>query len=510
MALRRRGGQGEHLNAWPGYVDALSTLLMVIIFVLLVFVLAQAFLSVALTGRDRALDRVNRQMAELTDMLSLERSRANELRLSVAQLNRDLTAATAARDSLSGQLAALRAEQMRALGDRDTALAERERLSQRLADAEAQIAAAQARTTQQLAQGADIARRADQAAQDAATTAGQLGQARRDLEGARTQLDANRRTLETTQQELAGARTALAIAQRELEATQARLEEMKRQAEALDRTVQADRATIEARLSDLARMAEQVRALTALRDELERQAREAAGRATTEAQQRAAVAAQLAEEQKLGESARAQIALLNRQMDELRQQMAALGRALEASEASAREKDVQITNLGQRLNAALAQKVEELQSYRSEFFGRLREVLAGRPGIQVVGDRFVFQSEVLFPVGSAELTPAGTDQIFRLADTLRELAKDIPRDVNWILRVDGHADRQPVAGARFASNWELSAARAINVVRLLALAGIPPNRLAATAFGDNQPLDGGDSPDAYARNRRIEIRLTDR
>jgi chemotaxis protein MotB len=489
MALRRRGSQGEHLNAWPGYVDALSTLLMVIIFVLLVFVLAQAFLSVALTGRDRALDRVNRQMAELTDMLSLERTRAAELRLSIAQLNRDLTAAAAARDSLSGQLAALRTEQARAVTDRDTALAERERLSQRLADAEAQLASAQSRTTQQLAQGADIARRADQAAQDAATTAAQLGQTRRELDGART---------------------ALAVAQRELEATQARLEEMKRQAEALDRTVQADRATIEARLSDLARMAEQVRALTALRDELERQAREAAGRATTEAQQRAAVAAQLAEEQKLGESARAQIALLNRQMDELRQQMSALGRALEASEASARDKDVQITNLGQRLNAALAQKVEELQSYRSEFFGRLREVLAGRPGIQVVGDRFVFQSEVLFPVGSAELTTAGTDQIFRLADTLRDLSKDIPRDVNWILRVDGHADRQPVAGARFASNWELSAARAINVVRLLALAGIPPNRLAATAFGDNQPLDASDTPDAYARNRRIEIRLTDR
>ena len=160
--------------------------------------------------------------------------------------------------------------------------------------------------------------------------------------------------------------------------------------------------------------------------------------------------------------------------------------------------------------AASPSQGEELQSYRSEFFGRLREVLAGRPGIQVVGDRFVFQSEVLFPVGSAELAPAGTDQIFRLADTLRDLSKDIPRDVNWLLRVDGHADRQPVAGARFASNWELSAARAINVVRLLALAGIPPNRLAATAFGDNQPLDASDSPEAYARNRRIEIRLTDR
>ncbi len=498
------------MNPWPGYVDALSTLLMVIIFVLLVFVLGQAFLSVALTGRDRALDRVNRQIAELSDLLSLERSRAGELRLTVAQLNRDLTTASAARDTLAQQLAALRTEQQRMQGERDTALAERDRLSARLADAETLVQAAQARSTQQLAQGADIARQADASAQDAATTAAALAAARRDLEGARVALDANRRTLEGTQAELLAARSALAAAQQELRATEARVAEMRTQAEALDRTVRADRATIEARLSDLARMAEQMRALEALRDELERQARDAAARAMTEADRRAAVAAQLADEQRLGETARAQIALLNRQMDELRGQLAAIGRALEAAEASGRDKDTQIVNLGQRLNAALAQKVEELQGYRSEFFGRLREVLANRPGIQVVGDRFVFQSEVLFPVGSAELTPAGMEQMFRLADTLRDVSQAIPRDVNWILRVDGHADRQPVASARFATNWELSASRAITVVKLLALAGIPANRLAATGFGDNQPLDAGDSTDAYARNRRIEVRLTDR
>lgn len=480
MALRRRNaGQGDGLNPWPGYVDALSTLLMVIIFVLLVFVLGQAFLSVALTGRDRALDRVNRQISELSDLLSLERSQAGDLRLAMAQLNRDLTTTSAARDGLAQQLAGLRTDQQRTQGERDMARAERDRLSARLADAETLIQAAQARTTQQMAQGADIARQADASAQDAAqaaaTTAAQLGAARR-----------------------------------ELDAAQARVAEMRAQAEAMDRTVRADRATIEARLSDLARMAEQMRALTALRDELEKQAGEAAARATTEEQRRAAVAAQLTDERRLGDSARAQIALLNQQMDELRAQLTAVGRVLEASETSARDKDVQITNLGQRLNAALAQKVEELQGYRSEFFGRLREVLANRPGVQVVGDRFVFQSEVLFPVGSAELTPAGMEQMFRLADTLREVAGAIPQDVNWILRVDGHADRQPVAGARFASNWELSSGRAITVVKLLALAGIPANRLAATGFGENQPLDGGDSSDAYARNRRIELRLTDR
>jgi chemotaxis protein MotB len=196
---------------------------------------------------------------------------------------------------------------------------------------------------------------------------------------------------------------------------------------------------------------------------------------------------------------------------QLREQLASLQAALDASEASAKDKDVQITNLGQRLNAALAQKVEELQRYRSEFFGRLREVLANRPGVQVVGDRFVFQSEVLFPVGSADLTQAGQDQISQLASTLKQISTEIPGDVNWLLRVDGHADKQPVTtGRTYASNWELSASRAITVVRLLINDGIPANRLAATGFADNQPLDPADTPEAYAKNRRIEIRLTDR
>lgn len=474
MALRRRGN-GEELSAWPGYVDALSTLLMVIIFVLLVFVLAQAFLSVALSGRDRALDRVNRQMAELSDMLSLERGRSDELRLSLAQLNRDLQSANAARDTLGKQLADLRAAQARLSGDNDALRGERDRLSARLADADLQMQSARARTEQLQAQGTDAARQNAATAQEAATAAAQLAESRR----------------------------ALA-------ATQAQLEAMRQQAAALDKTVQADRATIAARLSDLAAMQEQIRALTALRDDLERQAREAAARATTEADRNAAVAAQLADEKKLGDSARAQIALLNRQLDELRGQLASIGAALDASEKAARDKDAQIANLGSRLNAALAQKVEELQRYRSEFFGKLREVLANRQGIQVVGDRFVFQSEVLFPVGSADLTPAGTEQIQHLAETIQDLAKEIPPDVNWILRVDGHADRQPVDRGRFTSNWELSADRAINVVKLLIGAGVPANRLAATAFGDTQPLDAADTQEAYRRNRRIEIRLTDR
>jgi chemotaxis protein MotB len=322
--------------------------------------------------------------------------------------------------------------------------------------------------------------------------------------------EAARRT-EAEGQQTAAAVAQLADARRQIQAAQAQLDEMRRQIAELDQTHQVDQATLQARVSDLAKLAEQVRALTALRDEMEKQAQAASARAVTEAQARAAAAAQAADEKRLGDSARAQLALVSQQMDQLRDQLAMVQKALEISEASGRDKDVQIANLGSRLNAALAQKVEELQGYRSEFFGRLREVLANRPGIQVVGDRFVFQSEVLFPVGSAELTDAGAEEIDKLAETLKEIATQIPPDIPWILRVDGHADRQPVSDTgRWGSNWELSAGRAITVVKLLIDDGIPPNRLAATGFGDTQPLDAANTPQAYARNRRIELRLTDR
>ncbi len=489
MALRRRGGQTEGLNAWPGYVDALSTLLMVIIFVLLVFVLAQAFLSVALSGRDQALDRMSRQMAEISDMLSLERGRTSELQLSVASLNRDLAAAKSNGDTLSKQLADIGRDQQKTAAERDVLRSERDRLTARLADADLQARSALSRNEALQAQLADIAKRGDGASRDSAMNAAQAAQ--------------NLAQFNVTAGQLADAR-------RQLASTQALLDEMKKQAEAQDRTVQADKATIAAKLSDLAKLNDQLRQTMALRDELERQAKDAAVRATTEAERRAAVTAQLSDEKRLGDSARAQVALLNQQIEQLRLQMAGIAKALDVSESSAKDKDVQIANLGNRLNAALAQKVEELQRYRSEFFGRLREVLANRPGINVVGDRFVFQSEVLFPVGSADLTQAGQDQITDLAKTLKTIASEIPADVNWLLRVDGHADRQPTSNGRFASNWELSASRAITVVKLLVAEGIPANRLAATGFGDNQPLDNSDTPEAYAKNRRIELRLTDR
>ncbi len=465
MSRRRRGGGGEALNPWPGYVDALSTLLMVIIFVLLVFVLAQAFLSVALTGKDRALDRLNRQMAELTDMLSLERGHSVALQTAVAGLTGDLHAATTARDQLNAQVGTLTQQMADANARRDALQAERTRLTAQLADAAAQAQSSATRNAQLQQQLAQSATRTDAAGQDAAATAGQLAEARRQLAAAKAELD---------------------------------------------RTVAADRATVEARLADLAKLSDQVRALTALRDELETQARTAAAKSLTDAQAQAAVAAQLSDEQKLADSARAQIALMNRQMAELRAQVAQVSAALDVQATADKAKDVQIANLGARLNSALASKVEELQRYRSEFFGRLREVLANRPGVQIVGDRFVFQSEVLFPVGSADLTAAGQDGIRALAVTIKQVAAEIPADLPWILRVDGHADRLPVSRGPFASNWELSSQRAINVVKLLIAEGVPANHLAATGFADFQPLDGSEGADANAKNRRIELRLTDR
>jgi chemotaxis protein MotB len=474
MALRRRGSQQDGLTAWPGYVDALSTLLMVIIFVLLVFVLAQAFLSVALSGRDQALDRLGKQMAEISDMLSLERGRSAELQLSISGLSRDLATSRSKSDALALQLAQSAQIQAALASERDALRDARDQLAARLADATLQVGSAQSRNAALQQQLSDIARRGDDASQNSVASIAQL-----------------------------------ADAKQQLASTQALLDEMKKQAAANDREIQADRATITARLSDLAQLTQQVQALTALRNELEQQAKDAAARAMTEADRNKATALQLTDEKRLGDSARAQVALLNQQMEQLRLQMASISKALDVSETSAKDKDVQIANLGSRLNAALAQKVEELQRYRSEFFGKLSQVLANRPGITVVGDRFVFQSEVLFPVGSADLSASGQDQIIQLATTLKTIGAEIPKDVNWMLRVDGHADRQPITG-RFASNWELSASRAITVVKLLVAEGIPANRLAATGFGDNQPLDPADTPEAYARNRRIELRLTDR
>ena len=216
-------------------------------------------------------------------------------------------------------------------------------------------------------------------------------------------------------------------------------------------------------------------------------------------------------EKKLSSDALAKVELLNQQISALRRQLATISSLLDDSEARNKTSEGQIADLGKRLNLALAQKVEELSKYRSEFFGRLRQILSQRSDVLVVGDRFVFQSEVLFPKGSADLSDAGQAEMTKLADALKQLEKEIPGDLNWILRVDGHTDKDPIVlGTKFPSNWELSSARATAVVKFLVAQGVAPDHLAAAGFGEYQPLAPGDTEDAKAQNRRIELKLTEK
>jgi chemotaxis protein MotB len=272
----------------------------------------------------------------------------------------------------------------------------------------------------------------------------------------------------------------------ELSGRERALQELNRQVSALAETLALERT----RSGELS---EQLRATLA---ELE-----ARGRALEEAGR--------ALEQRSGELAVAdtRLGLLNQQVAALREQLARLNAALEASAAESTEQRAEIARLGERLNVALAKKAEELQRYRSEFFGRLRALLGEHPSIRIVGDRFVFQSELLFPTGEAQLTAEGERHLAELARTLRSVTRKIPQDLPWVLRIDGHTDRRPISTQEFPSNWELSTARALQVLKFLAAQGIPERHLAAAGFGEFQPVARGDSEEAWARNRRIEIKL---
>jgi chemotaxis protein MotB len=236
-----------------------------------------------------------------------------------------------------------------------------------------------------------------------------------------------------------------------------------------------------------------------------------AGAGAASAQQRLDAASKALEaEKQVSGKALSEIEILNQQIGALRRQLAALEDALDASEKKGRESQTRINELGSRLNVALAQQVQELQRYRSDFFGKLRQILGDRADIRVVGDRFVFQSEVLFDSGQAELSAEGRTEIDKLANALLELEKQIPPEIGWVLRVDGHSDVRPIASAHFPSNWALSAARAISVVQYLVSKGVSPQRLVAAGFGEFQPLDDAKNDEAYKRNRRIELKLTER
>ena len=343
MAMARARHRAPRNEFWPAYVDVMTNLLLVFVFLLSIFALVQFFLSQEISGRDTVLQRLNAQIAELTELLALERASSSETSESLSALQANLAAAESERDRLRGLL-----------------------------DGQS----------------------------DAATSADSR--------------------------------------------------------------------------------------ITALTNDLEA-------------------------EQQISQRALSQVELLNQQISALRRQIGALETALEASEDRDRESQTKIADLGRRLNVALAQRVQELARYRSDFFGRLREILGDRPDIRIVGDRFVFQSEVFFATGSDEVSQAGLTELEALADAVLELEREIPDDIPWVLRVDGHTDVQPLAGTgRFRNNWELSAGRAISVVRFLIDRGIPAERLVAAGFGEYQPIDEGTTDEAYARNRRIELKLTER
>ncbi len=414
------GRRDRSTNIWPGFVDALATLLLVIIFLLLIFVLAQFFLNQALSGRDTALDRLRGQVTELADLLALERRSQKNLKDNLAQMSAELQTSVAMRDDLRASLTTMRM----------TAEETEARLN-------AQLSATH---------------KANAEARD-------------------------------------GLMRQLALSQ---EASAENREKLEKQ------------------LTEIAGLNRDIAALKALREEMEKKISEMAAKAGKTEDELASNKKALLEERDLSESARAEVALLNKQMATLRTQLSRIEAALEASEQLTTAQKTQIVNLGKRLNAALASKVQELSRYRSEFFGRLRKVLGRQQGLRIVGDRFVFQSEVLFDKGSAVIGAPGVSQLNALAATLKDISLKIPKDIDWVLRIDGHTDSDPIRTKQFPSNWELSSARAIAVVQKLIEQGLPAKRLVAAGFGQYQPLDVGKDEIAKRRNRRIELKLTQR
>ena len=261
---------------------------------------------------------------------------------------------------------------------------------------------------------------------------------------------------------------------------------------------------------ELATLRASLSSLTAEKDALASQAGVGDGRFLAAESRISALSKELGEEKAITGEALAKVDLLNQQLLALRRQIAALNEALQAAEAKDKDAQARISDLGARLNVVLARQVQELQRYRSDFFGRLRELLRDRKDIRVVGDRFVFQSEVLFPSGQALMTVEGLAAIDQLAQAINEVGRQIPPEVDWVMQVDGHTDARPIASRDFPSNWELSSARAISVVKYLISRGVPPNRLVAAGYGEFAPLEAGNTDEILRRNRRIELKLTNR
>ena len=382
MALVRR--HRTNPDIWPGFVDALATLLMVIIFLLMIFAVSQFYLSDALVGRDKALASLNTKMGELADLLDFEQKAKASLLSEKLLLSAELESSISREEAIASDLAATKLE---------------------LEKSETERAA---------------------------------------LKG-----------------EMRVSRDNIIVLKQDLVAL-----------EALKKKFEQDNAKLQLNLSNRT--------------------------------------ASLAEQKKNSASTKAQLALLNQQMSALRIQLLNIKKALEISERKDKDAQIKIANLGKRLNAALASKVHQLARYRSKFFGRLRDVLGDRRDVQIVGDRFVFQSEVLFTSGSAVIGNKGKDKLRQFGKTLKEIASKVPDDIDWVLRVDGHTDQRPIRTIEFPSNWELSAARAISVVKFLRRQGLPAKRFAATGFAASYPLDNRNDEIAYRRNRRIEMKFDQR
>ncbi len=424
MAIAPRSSRRSSIDIWPGFVDALAQLLMVIIFILLVFTVGQFYLGAALSGRDQALQKLQQQVDELANLLALEQRTTEDLRSGTVELSSQLKSVLVERDQLAGQLR-----------DADAIVgADKEKIELQLREIESLRRDVEALKSVRADLEAKVASLAQQQAQEGAAA----------LRDRAKELEAR----------LASEQEKTLLAQREIDARDVRVRELGSRAEGAEQAVVA--------------------------------------------------------EKELSRKALARVDELNAQVATLREQLSRIAAALDVSEAKVKEQQGQIVDLGKRLNLALVNKVEELARYRSEFFGRLREILGDRPDIRIVGDRFVFQSEVLFAPGSAELGDNAKKELAPVIAALKEISAKIPPEITWILRVDGHTDRRPISNSQFPSNWELSTARAISVVRFAIEEGVPAARLAAAGFADKQPLDPRNSEDAYRRNRRIELKLTER
>lgn len=556
MARLRRGNRPES-PIWPGFVDAMTSLLMVLMFVLTVFVLVQSVLRETIDTQDGQLDSLTLQIAGLADSLGLERQRTEGLEAEVGRLGSTLTAAEAEAARQQALIASLGSQ----LQDREGRLAD---ATTRITGFEAQVASLLAERDAARGQAGALTAEVEdlKAAQARAISdqeALQLALARtRDEIDAQTEaarLDAARR--EALEALIAGLKTEAATRETVLADTQAQVTALQGDLTDAEKARLADAAAAQALQERLKSSDAELTAMTLALEDQRRQAEETltllaaaqtaqteTARKLTEAEAQAALLAvaqaQLAEQTQASTEGQRRVALLNQQVAQLTAQLGTLQGLLDASAEQDRTAKVQIDALGNRLNAALAQaasdqrrraeleeaerkrleaeakalqeETKQLAQYRSEFFGRLREVLGDRPGVRIVGDRFVFSSEVLFQPGSADLAPEGASQIAGVAATLAEVAAEIPPEIDWIVRVDGHTDNVPLSGeGRFRDNWELSQGRALSVVRYMQeQLGFPPNRMAATGFGEYQPVAVGDSPDARAQNRRIELKLTER